>query len=182
MSCHELSKHGYGAWLKPRPRVEVLRALARLGAEEPWSWTHAVRRRPLEAAVVRAEANRAWLAAGYGIRVANPLLDPRFTDAVARHGGRLGYAGRTDAMIKIFADLLPSQVLTRPTKATFNTAYHGQATHDFARAWDGRGVDHDLVDVDVLRSIWLSERVHAGTTALLQVAWLAAQGMPPSAA
>jgi asparagine synthase (glutamine-hydrolysing) len=120
-------------------------------------------------------ANRNWLGAAFGARFVNPFLGSDFVDAVARDGGLLGYTGRTEAMTRLFGDLLPEAVLARPTKASFNSAHHGDATRAFARNWDGSGVDADLVDIDVLRSLWLDKRVHAGTTALLQTAWLAAQ-------
>jgi asparagine synthase (glutamine-hydrolysing) len=118
-------------------------------------------------------ANRGWLAAAFGAKFLHPFLQAHFVDAVARDGGRHGYATRTEAMRRIFGELLPDEVLARTTKASFNSAFHGQATRAFAQTWDGAGVDPEMVDVDVLRSLWMAGRVHASTTPLLQAAWLA---------
>jgi len=159
-------------WLRQPLRNRALEDIVHSRAHEPWAWRDAVRSIPYRRALVLGEANRTWLGAAYGARFVHPLLDANFVDAVARHGGPLGYAGRTDAMRRIFGDLLPDAILTRSTKATFNTAFCGPATHAFARQWDGAGINAALVDVRSLRSLWLAERVHAGTTALLQRAWL----------
>ena len=173
LACRKMSRGGHLAWLHPPVRQRALQDLARQTTYERWSWADAVRSHPTSPGLVLGEANRTWLGAKYGARFVHPFLDPRFVDAVARDGGRLGYPGRTETMRRIFADLLPEALLSRSTKATFNAAYHGQATHEFAQRWDGTGVDAAVVDVDVLRSMWLADRVHAGTTALLQKAWLA---------
>jgi asparagine synthase (glutamine-hydrolysing) len=75
-------------------------------------------------------------------------------------------------MSALFGDLLPRAVMERPTKAVFNRAFLGALTREFARDWDGTGVDPALVDIDRLREEWLSERPSALSGALLQSAWL----------
>jgi asparagine synthase (glutamine-hydrolysing) len=72
----------------------------------------------------------------------------------------------------LFPDLLPDSVLGRTTKATFNAAFWGRHTRHFAEVWSGGGVDAELVDSEVLRSIWVSEKRQPITAALLQQAWL----------
>jgi asparagine synthase (glutamine-hydrolysing) len=166
------------AWLRSPYRDEVITDIARLTTHEPWSWADALRSHLRLPALELALANRDWFGSAYGVQFVHPLLDPRFVDAVARHGGPLGYAGRTDAMRRLFGDLLPDAILARATKVAFNTAVHGQATRAFAQSWDGTGFDPAVVNIDVLRSMWLAARVHAGTDALLQKAWLAS-GCPP---
>ena len=170
---------GYLTWLRPPFRDEAFEEMAGLTAAEPWSWSAAVRSHAATAGLWLGLANRDWLAASFGARFAHPFLQSQFVDAVARHGGRLGYAGRTDAMQRIFGDVLPDAVLGRGTKAAFNSAFHGDATRAFAQEWDGSGVDPALVDVEVLRSLWLAPRVHPATTPLLQTAWLASQAPSP---
>jgi hypothetical protein len=171
-----MARTGYLTWLRPPLRDETLDDVARLTTAEPWWWADAVRSHARAPALLLGLANRDWVAASFGARFAHPYLEPVFVDAMARHGGRLGYAGRTDAMRHFFGDLLPDAILARPTKASFNSAFHGNTTRAFARAWDGRGVDPLMVDVEVLRTLWLAERVHPGTTPLLQAAWLACSG------
>jgi asparagine synthetase B (glutamine-hydrolysing) len=168
-----LAMTGYLSWLRPPLRERALREIALWTVTNPWSWTDAVRSHIRSESLLFGLRNRDLLAATFGARFLHPFLQPTFVDAVARDGGRLGYGGRTDAMRRIFSDLLPDAVLARRTKASFNTVFHGRATRAFARRWDGSGVDPAAVDVEVLRSSWLAERVHPGTTPLLQAAWLA---------
>ncbi len=173
---------GHLTWLRPPLRDQALDDLACIAAGEPWSWSETVRAYARTPALRLGLANRDWLATSFGARFAHPYLEPTFVDAVARQGGRLGYVDRTEAMRRLFGDLLPDALLARTTKASFNTAFHGDATRAFARSWDGSGVDPDIVDVEVLRSSWLAERVHPGTTPLLQAAWLATAGISPRTA
>ena len=85
---------------------------------------------------------------------------------------------RAEAMRRLFGDLLPPQVLRRQSKAYFNTALFGAASRAFARDWRGGGLDPRLVDEERLRREWLQPVPHAGCFALLQAAWMTAQGWP----
>ncbi|PZS33836.1 MAG: hypothetical protein DLM61_04550 [Pseudonocardiales bacterium] len=78
-------------------------------------------------------------------------------------------------MTHLFGDLLPRAVLQRTSKATFERAVFTERGRDFAAQWNGSGVDPDLVDPEVLRDIWLSDRPDGGTMVLMQQAWLASQ-------
>lgn len=173
-----LSTLGYLNWLRDPWRTQALHDIAEFTTSERWSWAEAVRSHPRCTALLLGLRNRDWLAATFGARFVHPFLRSNFVDAIARHGGSLGYAGRTAAMRELFGDLLPDAVLSRSTKAAFNTTFHGPATRAFAQRWNGAGVDPAVVDVEVLRSSWLAERVHPGTTALLQTAWLASVRAP----
>jgi asparagine synthase (glutamine-hydrolysing) len=82
-------------------------------------------------------------------------------------------------MHALFSDVLPRAVLGRTTKASFNHAHAGEATREFARTWDGTGVDEDLVDPEQLRSVWLSDEPTMATGVLLHSAWLAGAGTAP---
>lgn len=117
------------------------------------------------------------VAADVGAVGLHPLVDPAFLAAFARTGGRWGFRGRTDAMRYLFADLLPDAVLTRSSKASFNGVGFGERERDFARAWDGAGVDHDLVDVEALRQHWLSESPLFTSAVPMHAAWLAGEGL-----
>ncbi len=174
----QLAKTVYLSWLRGPLREAALREAVSVDARQPWSWSTAIRSHPQMRRVIVGEANRDWLGAKYDVRFVHPFLDAGFIDAVARDGGPLGYAGRTDAMRKLFGDRLPDAVLARSSKATFNSAFGGPETVEFARSWDGGGVDSGAVDVEVLRSLWLESGLPAGTMALLQSAWLASQPVP----
>lgn len=79
----------------------------------------------------------------------------------------------------LFADLLPDAVLSRSSKAWFSEARFGEGEREFARHWDGSGVDTRYVDPHSLRDFWLSPAPKGSTTPLLHVAWLATTGADP---
>lgn len=101
--------------------------------------------------------------------------EPDFVAAVAAAAGFWGWTGRTATMRHLFGDLLPRAVLERSTKAIFTDAVFTEHTREFARRWDGDGVDTALVDPEKLRENWLSASPHAPSMALLQQAWLGTQ-------
>ena len=151
-----MAEAGYLTWLRPPLRDQAMEDMARITTAENWSWADSVRSHAATPGLLIGLANRDWLAASYGARFAHPFLHPAFVDAIARQGGRLGYAGRTDVMRRVFGDLLPDPILARETKASFNSAFHGEATRAFAQDWDGTGIDPTVVDVEVLLSLWLA--------------------------
>ena len=172
----ELQTSGHERWLRPAALARHTALLAEDIVGEPLRYddgTWFIRRQRYFAALIQ---NFAGVAAGYGLTTLNPLLDAGFIAALARTGGRWGYRGRTDTFKALFSDVLPITVLSRTSKASFNTAYTGPATREFARTWDGSGVDPELVDIDRLRKVWLSDRPTMATGQLLHNAWLAQRG------
>ena len=113
----------------------------------------------------------------FALAAVHPLADARFRYALARAGGAWGYAGRTDLMRRLFADLLPDAVLSRSTKAAFNLSRWGEREREFARSWDGSGVDPELVDAEALRESWLADRPTSVEGYYLHLAWLAHEGL-----
>lgn len=107
--------------------------------------------------------------------------EPDFVAAVAAAAGFWGWTGRTATMRRLFGDLLPRAVLERSTKAVFTDAVFTEYTREFARQWNGYGVDTALVDPRALRENWLSACPHAPSMALLQQAWLASRRIDPGA-
>jgi asparagine synthase (glutamine-hydrolysing) len=75
----------------------------------------------------------------------------------------------------LFGALLPPRVVTRPTKAVFTQVFVGPASRAFVGDWDGSGIDHSLVDADVLREVWSSDGPRMQSLTMLQAAWLTAQ-------
>jgi asparagine synthetase B (glutamine-hydrolysing) len=166
-------------WLRPAAFDRHVRLLAADAAAEPLDYgasTWAITRLRSFATISH---NHAAAAAEYAIRASDPLLDHRFVAALARAGGRTGYLGRTATMHALFSDVLPSAILGRTTKASFNLVNAGAATRAFARTWDGNGVDEELVDVERLRSVWLSDEPTMAAGVLLHCAWLASVGSTP---
>ncbi|MFE6971588.1 asparagine synthase-related protein [Isoptericola sp. NPDC057653] len=163
------------AWLTDEARARLADAVARDGASEPLGYARGL------LWLRRRRASRVFLdtyglvAAEHDVALAHPLLDDGFLRSLgARYPG--GFADRTAGMRAVFGSLLPGAVCARSSKASFNRAYLGSATRDFAARWDGTGVDPELVDVDRLRTAWLSGYPPGPTSLLLQQAWLASAG------
>jgi asparagine synthase len=162
-------------WLRPEAKSAVESSIARERAAEPASWAEWVgwlaRRREL---AVGCSSLR-LLAEDVGARLVLPLIEPRFLAAIARVGGRVGLGERTAAMRALFAEVLPRELITRPTKAVFNEALWRTHTRAFAESWDGAGLDEELVDPAALREEWLSPSPDFRSAMLLQSAWLSRQ-------
>lgn len=163
-------------WLKPA----ALRRHARLAASdiaaEPLTYPAGTWFITRLRSFAMIRHNQAAAAAEYGLRTVDPLLDHGFLAALARASGTFGFPSRTATMRALFADVLPAEVISRSTKAAFNEAHTGAQTKEFARTWDGSGVDHDLVDAERLRQVWLSDEPTMITGLLLHSAWLATVG------
>lgn len=175
-----LESEGMLSWLQDAPRDRLLNMLADELADLPLSWRESIRLHPDRRRLVLGAQSRAALGADHDVTYEHPFLHTRFVDAVARDGGALGYPDRTAAMHRIFSGLLPNELLSRSTKASFNHAYFGALTRQFAQSWSGDGVDRDVVKVEVLKSLWGGDLPPAGTLPLLQSAWLVSHGLPTS--
>lgn len=160
-------------WLHPDVEAE----LARKDAEDlaafslhagQNTWQFATRR----SARIGYETVRT-LATELNVTYVQAFAEPAMVAAVAQAGGFLGWTGRAATMRSLFGDLLPREVLERRSKALFANAVFTRHTRDFARRWNGTGVDTNLVNPDSLRDNWLSPTPHAPSMSLLQQAWLA---------
>lgn len=160
-------------WLKPEALAEHARRASADSAAEPLLYPASTWFITRMRSFSTIRHNHAAIAAGYGLRASDPLLDHGFLASLAHAGGRLGYPSRTVAMRSLFSDVLPREVLIRSTKASFSMAHASDRTRDFARTWDGSGVDSTLVDSERLRQVWLSDQPTMTSGLLLQSAWLA---------
>lgn len=164
-------------WLRGTARDQFAAEIRR-DLTEPVRWDEAIRKaaqRPLGRAVYH---NLDVVAREYDVRLVHPLLAPEFVSAWMVDGGRWGFTGRTTAMRYLFDDVLPERILGRSSKAFFNTSRFGDAERAFARQWDGRGLDRDHVDPEVLRQVWLRDDVGGPCDTALMAAWMASEGLP----
>lgn len=164
-------------WLRAGAAHQYLRQVIAMDAE-PLRWDSATR------AVMRSRpfavgmANFNGAAAEYGLRPVNPFIDLRFVDALADEGGPFGLGDRTAIFRWLFHDVLPDRVLSRRSKASFNSTRWGPEERQFARSWDGTGFDPERIDPAALRAAWLEEDHHPAADYLLHVAWSHAHGIP----
>ncbi len=188
----DIARAGYGAlpsrarlprerrrvksWLGEHLRGEALEVGLRLTAEraagEPVWWSNRLRWRARNRSLLLQAQTLQTLAADAGMQAAAPFLDQRFIDALAQAGGRFGFGDRTETMLAAFGDVAPEALLRRRAKATGEDIFWVGNSRSFAQDWDGSGVDHELVDPEVLRREWLSEHPNGATASLLQSAWL----------
>jgi asparagine synthase (glutamine-hydrolysing) len=164
-------------WLTDEARQSITRLWADYVGGEPARWDRRLRwypgQRYLRALAALMEAN----AAHHGAAVLHPLLDRRFLAAVARAGGRAGFANRTEALRALTGALLPERTITRRSKADFTWAFWGPESRRFAETWDGTGLDPSLVRAHRLRAAWLAPKPDFRSASLLQTAWLASRGL-----
>lgn len=163
-------------WLRGEA-VEAQLDLERTLVDVPLHFGDSVRSAAGLPSVRIAERTQSILALDHDVVSTSPLLDDRVIDALAKHGGRMGKGNRADVLRAMVGDLLPEAVISRTSKAEFTEAYTSERTRAFARAWDGSGVDSELVDPELLRDEWLSDAPSSGTDCLLQAAWLANQDL-----
>jgi hypothetical protein len=177
--CHQLEPRL--TWLKPAGREVLLSAIAQNERDRPLTFAASLRMVPRKRKQVLTTRNRRILAARSDVVVSSPLLHPDVVHAFARAGGALGPGDRTAVLRRLVGDLLPDDVLARTSKGDYTRCYMGHPTREFAARWSGDGVDHELVDADELKRLWVSQTPIAPTTSLLQAAWLATNRDPPAA-
>jgi asparagine synthetase B (glutamine-hydrolysing) len=161
-------------WLLPHAFDAVVEAWSSDAASEPlqldrripWEW----RLRPVRLAL----RSFGEIARQAQVELVHPFNDPQFVSALAGAARSFRYADRTEAMRILFADVLPDDVCARSTKGGFRDVFWNRHARQFATGWNGEGADPDLVDIEALRTIWLSPnaREHFRSCTQLQAAWL----------
>lgn len=166
------------SWLTPAANRVWRRRLARDLADTPLRYDEATWHIRRSRGWETYAHNHRLVAAESGITAHDPLLDEGFLAALAHEGGAMGFSGRTATMRVLFADLLPTAVIARATKASFDAPYTGASMREFARGWDGAGVDRELVEPEAIRRAWLADEPGMSSSLLLQHAWMHANGVP----
>jgi asparagine synthetase B (glutamine-hydrolysing) len=160
-------------WLTETARRRLVAAWAAEAASEPVRWRSRYQwwRRVRYLSVAMSSVN--LLAADENVRCRHPLADAKFSAALAALPRSGRFVDRTGAMRSLFSDVLPDDVLARPSKTSFDGAFWNRHSQCLAAAWNGEAVDHSLVDVDALRALWSSGEPNACSFTLLQSIWLA---------
>lgn len=163
-------------WLRPGARADFLRVWIGETAAEPRRWDRRMTWYHGRRYLRLARHSLGVIAAATGAEVSHPLAEPSFLAALAGAGGAAGLGGRTDLMRALFGDLLPDALISRPRKAEFGRALWLERARDFARDWDGTGVDATMVDPGELRRVWGTDNPWFGSITPLHAAWLAQTG------
>lgn len=160
-------------WLRPAAERAFIDKLVDSDATTPLRWDRQVRRHLWPSRHIQVgNSTLAAIAASEGVRIAHPLTDPTVLAALARDGGMVGFVNRTEAMRALFGDLLPETLLSRRSKASFDGAFWNRYSRELAAAWDGSGVDLDIVDPEALARTWAADPPDAHSYLLLQSVWL----------
>lgn len=167
-------------WLRPPAQRSVTEAMVEVGLQEPRS----LRRRLAWWRSLRyARDGRLGLslsARDADVLVVHPFLAAPVWASTARAAAPCGFQNRTDAMRRLFSDLLPDAILSRTSKAHFDEALWTDTARDFAREWDGTGVPLEHVDAEALYRHWNHTAwPFAQSFTLLQVAWLTSRANRP---
>lgn len=160
-------------WLRRSAMRQVIDALAAEAAAEPrglrerLAWWQGLRYLKV------GTASLDLIARDTGTLILHPLLSPAFWNAVAAASGRHGFAGRTEAVRRLFGDVLPPAIVERESKTNYDKVFWTDRSRAFARQWDGSGVPLQWVDAEELARHWNESNPSVPSSFLLQAAWLA---------
>jgi hypothetical protein len=162
----------FAPWIRPAPRRRLAVDMGRSNMAQSIRWDRATREgwrsRYIQGVLASAHA----VAAAHDARFAAPFFDATVLAAYADRQGPRSGPPRSQALEELVGDLLPRAVTSRASKASFGGAFWGRHTQEFVSEWDGRGVDEDLVEPEILAAEWRSARPQATSQALLQAVWL----------
>lgn len=159
---------GVAPWLRPRAHRSATKALAVHFGAEPIAWADRLRWWLETPYLQAAQQTFDVLAADAQAGVGHPLVDPRFVATVARLPFHEHWTTRTEGMRRLFADLLPDDVLRRAGKASFGHIFAPGPRLELLRRWRGEGIDAELVDPVALRGVWGADPVDPSSIPLLQ--------------
>jgi hypothetical protein len=163
------------SWLRPAAGAAVRFEMLSISARESLSFARSIRnglwRRRSRVLGLQSLAN---LAMSMDVRCESPFYHPDFVRAVTVSQGFHGFPNRTEAMADLVGDLLPRDLISRKSKASFADVFFNRHSRAFASGWTDAGVDSSLVDTVELARIWRDEDSlpDARTFTMLQAAWL----------
>jgi asparagine synthetase B (glutamine-hydrolysing) len=163
-------------WLRAGAIDQLVDAYARVAAAEPvrrpawvqWLW----RLRSIQLAL----QSMAALASDTGTQLVHPFLAEGFVASYGSWAAAAVPSSRTHAIRSLFGDLLPDEVASRRTKATFDGAFWGAASRTFASSLLIDDVDSELVDGRRAIAFWAEGGTPTSgpipSATLLQATWL----------
>jgi hypothetical protein len=161
-------------WLTPTARRRIALAYASWESRDPWRWDLALRTWWWRSRMLQCNrAGKRTLGLAEDVEMVHPLCEPDVLAAVARAWGRVGPTDRQAALQEVGGELLPESLRRRTDKAWFDRVFWTSHARRLARAWDGSGVDTNLVRIAGLRREWSRDPATPFVYTLLQSAWLA---------
>ncbi|MGU3432760.1 asparagine synthase-related protein [Actinomycetes bacterium M1A6_2h] len=164
-------------WLTWRGRLLAAHKLADDNSSIPFGWGRVLREWiPRSRYFIAVRQSLDLMGGDHSVRVLHPFIEPAVLQAFAAHEPLVGMAGRRAIMNLLVGDVLPAEVVNRTSKAEFTDALWNGESLDFARHWDGSGLDEHIVDPAVVKREWLTSAPTVRTTTMLQQAWLHNRG------
>jgi hypothetical protein len=169
-------------WLRPEANAALSERWLDHLAAQPLRWDSGLRCWWRSRLLRVALASISELGAAADVRVHHPFATGPFLEALARGGGATGYGSRTAAMRALFHGLLPDELMSRPTKASFDQVLWNRHARRFVAGLDAAELEQRLgacgadavVDAVALKAHWDGPAPMANSFLLLQSAWLGA--------
>jgi hypothetical protein len=161
-------------WLSSDALDMVRRGFFAQASGEPFKWDRRIHWLARQRYLAVTSQSYRLIADGAGATIAHPLLDPRFLASLARAGGALGFGDVNRLLHTQFGSLLPREVVSRREKAGFDEVFWGPRSREFMAASAERPVLIEFIDQQGLLETWREPMPHAGSSAVLQALWLAA--------
>ncbi len=157
------------SWLTPAARAEAIDRRVDSIAAEAVSFRRTIARSwwPRRSRLVSLRALD-QLAGDVEAQCVSPLCSSDVLAAIMRQQGWRAFTNRSRAMAALVGDLLPLELTSRPTKASFGQVFFNSAARAFAQEWDGAGLDPSIVNADELQRIWASDTPDARTYTMMQ--------------
>ena len=167
-------RHGLGfPWLRPGARREVRRRFVENSVQRQRGEQHYLERLADSRYLELQQGIVAALTHDADVDLVEPFFEPRFLQALHAGTPEAGFRNRNAAMEHFFGDLLPQALAQRTTKAVFTESFWGADSREFAKRWNGSGLDPSIVDIEVLRNHWLLPKPDMRSATAIQAAWLA---------
>jgi asparagine synthase (glutamine-hydrolysing) len=164
----------------PWLRAAGARAVRRVNGDDAATLPRTVSERMAQVRGVRYTATGCaaldLLASDAGAEIAHPLLDLGLWAAVAGVAPRDGFERPREALARVAGRLLPTELISRRTKASFDAVFFNAHARAFAQDWMGGGIPAALVDAAALRAHWLDDQPDPHSLTLMQSAWLSSAG------
>ena len=160
-------------WLTARGRRRAVWAAARDLIAAPRTTRDRMAETRGRSSLATGVASLQKLASDAGAEIAHPMLDERLWAAVAAVAPEAGFTRGDAALAAVAGELLPKELVSRRTKASFDGVFFHDHSRALVRDWIGGGVPPDLVDEAALRAHWLGATADSHSLTLMQSVWLA---------
>ena len=117
-------------WLRPKAERTILAGVVQQAAAEPFGWRSRFEWLLGLRYLKLAQRSLDTLASDWDASIQHPLLAPSFISSLASLPRARRFTSRSEALVQLFGDLLPTGLATRTSKAVFAGTLWGEAEPD----------------------------------------------------